>query len=107
MEETIVTLTTSLTEQYETTSLLVGVFVGYIFGFVSSLYLSKRNVTLEKRVSVLLFGVWIIMHIIAFFEGQNISFLFDFLGFGATGNLIGLDASDLISKAFGRKNNGK
>lgn len=75
---------------------------GFILGVMATLYFNKKDITLEKWVSVILIFVWLVMHISGFILGKEISWTFDIIGAGAAGHLIGLDITLLLNKIIKR-----
>lgn len=68
---------------------------GYVTGAVSVMLLTRRGLTLESTVSLVIMALWIGMHSYGFFFEKDVPWLFDFAGFGATGNFIGVKLSDI------------
>lgn len=78
---------------------LVAVFLfGLLTGVVSTVFFTKRGLTLEAVVSLLIMSIWLTMHTYGFFFGKEVPWVFDFAGFGAAGNFIGVTLSDLKNK---------
>ena len=65
--------------------------IGAIIGYMSHFLLSKAVVSMEKRLSIVFITIWVIFITISFFTGQDVPNLFDFIGFGASGTLLGID----------------
>lgn len=83
-------------------SFLLGIMLGSITGFLVSMFASKKELTLQKKVGLFMFWVWIFFHITAFFMEKDVPWLLDFVGFGATGSLVGISTANLVA-AFNRK----
>ena len=77
----------------------VSFFLGCIVGVMSTLFLRKNNVNTEKTVSLLVILMWLTMHTVAFVSELSVSTMFDFIGFGAAGNIMGLNFVNM-AKAF-------
>ena len=80
--------------EYTIIAFIIGFFVGVFITFV----LNKQDITLEKSVSIILIFFWISINTIAFLLNKEMSWVFDILGAGAAGHLIGLDITLLLSK---------
>ena len=44
-------------------------------------------------------SIWLVLHTYGFFFDKEVPWVFDFAGFGAAGNFIGVSISDLKLKA--------
>lgn len=74
-------------------SFLLGITVGMLTGFVAATVFRQRELQLQTTVCIFLFWVWVLMHVTAFFMDKEMPWMFDFIGFGATGSLAGLVAA--------------
>lgn len=84
------------------TVIVVG-FLCYIAGFVSHFFMSRQEVTLEKRVAILLLISWLSFAMIAYLQNKELSLFFNAAGMGAVGNLLGIKTSEMISGLIKRK----
>jgi len=75
--------------------LVVAFSAGLIFGVLSTIFFTKKELTLEAIVSLLIMGLWLGMHSYGFVFDKNVPWVFDFAGFGAAGNFIGVSIQDL------------
>lgn len=64
---------------------------GIIVGAISTLVLSRREITLEMHVALLIMAVWMGMHTYAFFFGNEVDWVFNIAGFGAVGTFVGVN----------------
>lgn len=79
---------------------IIATFImGVVTGVLSTLLLTRRELTLETIVSLLIVSIWLAMHTSEFFFEHEVSWLMDFAGFGAAGNFIGIKLSDVSDKA--------
>jgi len=78
--------------------LILTFVLGVITGVFSTLCFSRREVTTESTISLLIVSIWLAMHTYSFFFGNEVSWLMDFAGFGAAGNFIGIKLSDVGEK---------
>lgn len=78
---------------------LVAVFIfGLLTGVISTVFFTKRELTLEAIISLLIMSIWLVLHTYGFFFDKPVPWVFDFAGFGAAGNFIGVSLSDLKLK---------
>ncbi len=77
--------------------------LGFVFGIVSTLLFRKENLTTEKTISLLLFALWLSGHVYGFVYDKEIPYIFDALGAGATGALMGANWTDLFDRIFNIK----
>jgi len=77
-------------------SLLAGT-IGWITGSLSILFLSRKGVSLEKRVSLVVLGVWLSFATIAYVQERELSIFFNAIGSTAFCNLIGVSIADFIA----------
>jgi len=74
--------------------------IGYVLGVISTLIFSRKGLTMESTVALLIISVWVTMHTYGFFFDKSVSLLMDFAGFGAAGNFIGIKVSDFSKYAI-------
>lgn len=74
--------------------------LGFVFGVASTLFVRKENLTTEKTISLLVFALWLSGHVFGFIYGKEIPYIFDALGAGATGTLMGANWTDLFDRIF-------
>ena len=89
-------------ESYPIEALLVVAFISFSIGFVSHFMLSKHEVSLEKRVAMLILLCWMSFAMVAFLLDRDLSIFFNSAGLGAVGNLLGIKTSEWFS-SFIRK----
>lgn len=77
-------------------SILAGT-IGWITGSISILFLSRKGVTLEKRVSLIVLGVWLSFATIAYVQERELSIFFNAIGSTAFCNLIGVSVADFMA----------
>lgn len=71
---------------------IVATFIaGVLVGVVSTLILSRRNLTTEMHVALLIMSVWLAMHTYGFFFGNQVDWIFNIAGFGAAGTFVGVN----------------
>lgn len=80
---------------YSVEYLILTAIVGYILGVVSTLFFTKKELTIEIQVSLLIMALWASLSTYGFIFEQDVPWLLDFAGFGATGNFIGIKIADL------------
>lgn len=91
-------------ENIKLTVAITSFLIGFVFGATSVLLFDRKNLSVEKIISIILFAIWISIHIYGFFFEKEITYLFDLIGFGATGGLIGLSWGDIIDRLVIKKN---
>lgn len=84
-------------------SFLVGVVMGFMLSFLSVTLFRKNDLSQEKKVAFVIFTIWMTMLIYAFSIDRELPMLFDVIGFGSAGNLIGMNAFDLIEDKILRR----
>ena len=77
--------------------------ISFLSGFASHFYMSKHDLSIEKRVSMVIFVSWLSFVMIAYFQERELSLFFNAAGMGAVGNLIGIKTSELIGSIVKRK----
>lgn len=78
---------------------LVAIFIfGLLTGVVSTVFFTKKELTLEAIISLLIMSIWLALHVYGFFFDKEVPWVLDFAGFGAAGNFIGVTISDLKMK---------
>jgi hypothetical protein len=83
----------------ETTSLIIGFFLGFISGVFVAIYaLKKHNVHCDKLFASLLSLMWMGMHGYGFLFNIDVPYIFDIAGVAATGHIIGIDIISSLSK---------
>ena len=73
--------------------------IGIIIGYMSNFLIAKKILEVEKRLSIAFVTIWVVLIIISFLTGKDVPNLFDFIGFGASGTLLGIDVTNKIEKA--------
>ena len=81
------------------TLVLISGSIGFIFGVMSGLLFRKANTNTERVVSILVIIMWLSMHAVSFVTDLEVARMFDFIGFGASGNIMGLNFINM-AKAF-------
>lgn len=91
--------------EFDLNTLIIGMSMGAVIGFFSAFLVLKSTLSMERKLSVGFVMLWLSMITISFFTGKDVPNLFDFIGFGASGTLLGIDLSerfkglkDLINK---------
>lgn len=84
-------------------SFILGFLAGIIIGVIGSFFVSKQKLELSQKIALIVFVAWLGMHLWAFATNQSLSNIFDFVGLGATGHLIGIDVADSIRKVMSSK----
>ncbi len=64
---------------------------GLILGSISTIFLTKREMTMEMITALLIMIVWIGMHAYGFFFGNDVDWVFNIVGFGAAGTFVGVN----------------
>lgn len=87
---------------------LIFVFsAGVVLGVVSTIFFTKREMTIEMIIALLLMSLWVGLHVYAFFFDNEVDWIFNIVGFGAVGTFVGInlrqvtgvrEVFDLISK---------
>lgn len=81
------------------THIIIAFVLGFITGVCTCLILNKKNFATDKIISLLMIGMWAGMHSVAFFTTDlQVAWVFDVIGAGATGHIIGLDVIEAFSK---------
>lgn len=71
---------------------IVATFVaGLIIGVVSTLIMTRKGLTTEMHVALLIMTVWMGMHTYGFFFGNEVDWFFNIAGFGAVGTFVGVN----------------
>ena len=78
--------------------LIISYILGIISGVIATLLMEKKGVTAEKRISFLVAGLWLTMHTASYLTGDEVSKLFDVLGFGTIGHILGLNLGTILDK---------
>lgn len=78
------------------TLIIVVGFICYTAGFISHLFLSKHDTSLEKQVALLILVSWMAFAMIAYLQNKELSIFFNAAGMGAVGNLLGIKTSELV-----------
>ena len=89
---------------YSLETLIVAGAIGWIAGSISILFLSKKGVTLEKRVSLVVLGVWLSFATIGYLQDQELSIFFNAIGSTAFCNLIGVSLADFAANILSKGN---
>lgn len=84
---------------YSAEHLALAFATGLVLGVISTIFFTRRELTLEAIVSLLIMGIWLGMHMYGFFFDKGVPWVFDFAGFGAAGNFIGVSIQDLKGRA--------
>lgn len=71
--------------------------IGYFLGLMTWLIINKKNISIEKVVSLIVTTVWILLHVFGFILDKNVPFIFDAIGAGAVGSLAGLNVVSLLN----------
>lgn len=88
---------------YPLSALVATGFVSFAVGFISHFMMSKHEVSLEKRVAVVILGAWLSFMMISYIQDKELSIFFNAAGMGAVGNLLGIKTSELIGGFLKRK----
>jgi hypothetical protein len=78
-------------------------FVFFLLGFTSHFFLTKKEVTLEKQVALLILVSWLSFAMISYLQARDLSLFFNAAGMGAVGNLLGIKTSELLGSLIKRK----
>lgn len=84
---------------YSAEHLALAFATGLVLGIISTIFFTRKELTLEAIVSLLIVGIWLGMHMYGFFFDKGVPWVFDFAGFGAAGNFIGVNIQDLRIRA--------
>ena len=84
---------------YTIEHIVITFIAGLVSGVISTLLCSRKELTIESIISLLIMAIWLTMHSYSFFFDAEVSWLFDFAGFGAAGNFIGIKLSDVKDRA--------
>ena len=75
---------------------LVATFTaGLIIGVVSTVFSTRKELTLEKTIALLIIALWLGMHTYSFFFNTGVDWLFNIVGFGAVGTFVGINHARL------------
>lgn len=88
---------------YPIEALIATGFISFLIGFFSHFFFSKKEITLEKQVALLILFSWLAFAIIAYLQERELSIFFNSAGLGAVGNLLGIKTSEMISGLIKRK----
>lgn len=84
---------------YSAEHLALAFATGLVLGVISTIFFTRKELTLEAIVSLLIMAIWLGMHMYGFFFDKGVPWVFDFAGFGAAGNFIGVSIQDLKVRA--------
>ena len=76
---------------YTIEHLVASFFAGLIVGVVSTVFFSRKDLTLEMTVALLIMSVWMGMHVYGFFFATEVDWFFNIAGFGAVGTFVGIN----------------
>lgn len=77
--------------------------IGWIVGSVSILILSRKGLTLEKLVSLIVLGVWLAIATIGYVQDRELSIFFNAVGSTAFCSLIGVSLADFFANVLQKK----
>jgi len=81
--------------------IIVSSFISYICGVLSTLFLTRKGLTIEQVVSLGILCVWLSYTLISYTQGRELNIFFNAAGMGAVGNLLGIRTADLITNFIG------
>ena len=77
---------------------LIGFLIGFTTGIITCQMFNKLNYKTDMIISLLVIVIWIGFHSVAFFmEDLDVAWVFDIIGAGAAGHIIGLDTIKLFN----------
>ena len=88
---------------YPLSALIVTGFISFVIGFSSHYIMSKHEVTMEKRVAVVILAAWLSFMMLSYLQDKELSVFFNAAGMGAVGNLLGIKTSELVGSFIKRK----
>ena len=86
-----------------TTTNITILTIGFILGFITHLFLSRRQIALDKRIAILILGSWMGFAMIAYLQERELSIFFNSAGLGAVGNLLGIKTGEFVDNVLKRK----
>lgn len=86
----------------ETSHIIISV-ISFLCGFSVALLVIKNQLSLAKKVSLIMFVTWVLLIILGLVLDFSVPWMFDFMGFGATGSLIGLNVEKFAADFIKRK----
>ena len=72
----------------------IGFIIGFFFGCIFQIILSKRIIVIEKIINIIIVLVWISLHIYWFINNIKISMLFNIMWFISVWHLLWFKTSD-------------
>lgn len=79
--------------------------IWFILWIITTIVFSHKKVPLEKAIALILFIVWIGLHIWGFYLNQPVSWIFDIMWAAACWGLIGIDTISLLRKLRNKDEN--
>lgn len=78
---------------------MVGIVIGFTIWFMLWIFTEKKTtLSIEKILWLFLFLIWVAMHIYGFIKSLDIPTIFDVVGAGSAGAMLGLKASDEFTR---------
>lgn len=69
---------------------------GLILGVMSTIFFTRKELTVEMIVAILIITLWLGMHVYGFFFNQTVDWVFNVVGFGAVGTFVGVNVRQVV-----------
>lgn len=80
---------------YTIEHLVATFFAGLILGVISTIFFTRKELTIEMNLALLIITIWLSMHVYGFFFAVPVDWVFNVVGFGAVGTFVGVNVREI------------